>query len=52
MSGFDEGPRWPERDLDREPPQEPTDPEPWRNRWRDKIKPVLEQARKMIQSPE
>jgi hypothetical protein len=36
MSGFDEGPRWPERDLprepDREPPAEPPT-EPWRPRW-------------------
>ena len=36
MSGFDEGPRWPEKDLprepDREPPAEPPT-EPWRPRW-------------------
>ncbi len=36
MSGFDEGPRWPERDVprepDREPPAEPPT-EPWRPRW-------------------
>jgi outer membrane biosynthesis protein TonB len=31
MSGFDEGPRWPERDLPREPDQRPTY-EPWRPR--------------------
>jgi hypothetical protein len=32
MSGFDEGPRWPERDVPREPDREPP-PEPWRPRW-------------------
>ena len=37
MSGFDEGPRWPERDLDRESPQEPS--EPWRNRWQEPQQP-------------
>jgi hypothetical protein len=37
MSGFDEGPRWPERDLDHEPPQEPI--EPWRNRWQEPQEP-------------
>ena len=40
MSGFDEGPRWPERDIPREPrepdPQQPP-PEPWRPRWQDPI---------------
>jgi hypothetical protein len=42
MSGFDEGPRWPERDLDREPPQEPA--EPWRNRWQEPQEPQAPQA--------
>ena len=35
MSGFDEGPRWPERDIPREPDPEP--PEPWRPRWQEPI---------------
>ncbi|HTI29115.1 MAG TPA: hypothetical protein VL687_01960 [Methylomirabilota bacterium] len=35
MSGFDEGPRWPERDIPREPDAEP--PEPWRPRWQEPV---------------
>ena len=35
MSGFDEGPRWPERETPREPDPEP--PEPSRPRWQDPI---------------
>jgi hypothetical protein len=34
MSGFDEGPRWPERDRPREPDQE-SPSEQWRPRWYD-----------------
>ena len=38
MSGFDEGPRWPERDLPREPDRVPP-PEPWRPRWQPPFEP-------------
>ncbi|MGZ6372107.1 MAG: hypothetical protein ACXWL8_01790 [Candidatus Limnocylindria bacterium] len=60
MSGFDEGPRWPESDIPRRPdPQPPSEPpsetptepptEPWRPRWRP---PFEEQPRQPEPEPE